>query len=364
MNRFAFIIHPISVSDIARKYPIAAKLPARLVEWGARTFIKPKVVSRISGIQSTLDGSTVEGWFIACPLTSRILLHEPAEQTLPAVIAAAEVAQELGAQVVGLGAMTSVVGDAGVTVSKHVDIAVTTGNSYTVATALQGVERGAALMGVELATAEVAVLGATGSIGRVAAEILADRAAVVWLLVRDLAKGEALAAQLRPGARAELRVATDLATTLPRCAAVVCVSASTETLVEPQHLRPGAVVCDVARPRDVSVAVAQQRDDVLVIEGGVVKPPGEHVDFGFNFGFPPGLSYACMAETALLALSGRIESYSLGRDLNRAQIDGIAALAAQHGFQLAGFRSFERALDETAIAAIRANADARPPAIQ
>ena len=37
--------------------------------------------------------------------------------------------------------------------------------------------------------------------------------------------------------------------------------------------------------------VAQERDDVLVIEGGMVDVPGP-VDFGFDFGFPPGKSYS------------------------------------------------------------------------
>lgn len=70
-------------------------------------------------------------------------------------------------------------------------------------------------------------------------------------------------------------------------------------MIEPEHIKPGAVVCDVARPRDVSWRVHQQRDDVLVIEGGMVEVPCL-VDFGFDFGFPPGKAFACMAETMAL----------------------------------------------------------------
>ncbi len=359
MNRFAFIIHPIEVADIARKYPITAKLPGRLVEWTARRLVKPKVVSQITGITSRLDGSEVDGLFIACPLTTRVLLSEPAERTLPAIVECARLAEAEGAGIVGLGAMTSVVGDAGVTVDQAVDIAVTTGNSYTVATALEGARRGAERMGCRLDQAEVGVLGATGSIGRVCAEILADEVARVHLLVRDAERGERLAAELGSGHRAEFAVSTDLAATSPRCDILVCVSSSAETLVRPEHLKTGAVICDVARPRDVSTAVARERDDVLVIEGGVVKPPGERVDFGFNFGFPPGLAYACMAETSLLALTGRFESYSLGRELSRAKVVEIAELAERHGYELAGFRSFERAVSEAEIAQVRARAEAR-----
>jgi len=359
MNRFAFIIHPIEVADIARKYPFAAKLPDPLVEWVTQKFIKPKLVARIRGIRSKATGEEVEGMFIAAPLTTRLLLEWPAERTVPVVIESARLAEAEGAQIVGLGAMTSVVGDAGISVDRALGIPVTTGNSYTVATALEGARRAAEMMGVPLASADVAVVGATGAIGRVCAEVMAGSVGQVTLCVRDRAKGEQLAEELRNGSAARLRVATDLDTVLPEADIVVCVSAAADALIEPRHLKPGAVVCDVARPRDVSTAVAEQRDDVLVIEGGVVQPPGEHVDFGMNFGFPPGLCYACMAETALLALDGRFESYSLGRHLERAKVEAISDLATYHGFKLAGFRSFERAVNDQDIARIRERAEQR-----
>ncbi|HHX77135.1 MAG TPA: shikimate dehydrogenase, partial [Firmicutes bacterium] len=125
-----------------------------------------------------------------------------------------------------------------------------------------------------------------------------------------------------------------------------------EALIEPGDLKPGAVVCDVARPRDVSAAVVKDRKDVLIIEGGVVEVPGD-VNFNFNFGFPPRTSYACMAETMILCLEGRFENYSLGRDISLAQVDEISRLARKHGFKLAGMRSFERAVTPEHIASVR-----------
>jgi predicted amino acid dehydrogenase len=98
----------------------------------------------------------------------------------------------------------------------------------------------------------------------------------------------------------------------------------------------------------------EQRADVLVIDGGAVAVPGEGFDFGFDFGFPPGLAYACMAETMLLALEGRFEDYSLGPEISLDQVREMGALAARHGFRLAGFRSFERTMSEEDIARRRA----------
>jgi hypothetical protein len=68
------------------------------------------------------------------------------------------------------------------------------------------------------------------------------------------------------------------------------------------------------------------------------------VDFHFDFGFPPRTSYACMAETMALALEGRYESYTLGKDLTVVQVKEIEGIARRHGFKLAGFRSFEHAV--------------------
>ncbi len=94
---------------------------------------------------------------------------------------------------------------------------------------------------------------------------------------------------------------------------------------------------------------------MLVIEGGVVEVPGD-VNFNFNFGFPPKTAYACMSETMILALEGRYESFTLGKDVSVEQVEEISRLAEKHGFKLAGFRSFERAVTDEQIAQIRKNA--------
>ena len=140
----------------------------------------------------------------------------------------------------------------------------------------------------------------------------------------------------------------------------VAMTSAIQPIIEPEHLKPGSVVCDVARPRNVSRRVAEERDDVLVIEGGVVDLPGE-VDFGFDFGFPPGKAYACMAETILLALEGRYECFTIGRDISLDQVDVMTQLAAKHGIRLSGFRSFEQALATEEIEEVRRNAHQTRP---
>ncbi len=355
MHRFAFVIHPIDVKrDAGRKYPIARYLPERWVEALLKRK-EPMVVSHIKGVRS-LTGAQTEGWFIGCPLSPRMMLSLPLEFVYQKIIRCGEIAQDLGAEIIGLGAFTSVVGDGGITIAKNLKIAVTTGNSYTVATAIEAAVRGGELMGVPIEQATVAIVGATGSIGRTCAEALAPQAGAILLLGRDPSRLEPIAESLRSRARGEVAVSTDIARDLPRADIVITVTSAVDAVIYPSDLKSGAVVVDVARPRDVSVRVAKERNDVLVIEGGLVAVPGE-VEFGFDFGFPPRTAYACMSETMMLALEGRIESFTLGKEVSLWQVEETQRMAQKHGFRLAGFRSFERALTDEEIERIRANAE-------
>ena len=354
MQRFAFVIHPIDVRrDVARKYPIAKYLPEVVVAAGIR-HIPPSVVSHITGIRSA-TGEEAEGWFIACPLTPRQLLSLPTEVVYKKLIQCGRIAEEMGAGILGLGALTSVVGDGGITIAKNLSIAVTTGNSYTVATAVEGAKRGALLMDTKLESAKVAVVGAAGSIGQTCATLMARETAHLTLIGRNVAKLTPLAEELRRAGGAQISTTGDVAEGLRDADIVITVTSAVDAVILPEHLKRGAVVCDVARPRDVSVRVARERKDVLVIEGGVVAVPGD-VDFHFEFGFPPKTAYACMSETIMLALDERYESFTLGKEVSVAQVEETQRLAIKHGFRLAGFRSFERAVTDETIAAIRRSA--------
>ncbi|MGD9519749.1 MAG: NAD(P)H-binding protein [Armatimonadota bacterium] len=352
-HRFAFIIHALDAKDAARKYPLARYLPDRWVE-GLMRLAKPQVLSEITGVTSA-TGAQTEGWFVGLPRTARQLMDHNGEG-VEVVIQAARVAEELGAEIVGLGAYTSIIGDGGKQIADAVDIAVTTGNSYTVYTAVEGALRAAEMMGTDPSQAAVTVLGATGSIGRACALLLAERVGSVALSARRLDRLSEVAEEVRAVANGRVTLHADVADALSGADIVITVTSALDSVVEPEHLKPGAVVCDVARPRDVSKSVVQQRQDVLVIEGGVVRVPGP-VEFNFNFGFPPRTSYACMAETMILALEGRIEDYSIGRQLEVEKVREIGKLAEKHGFELSGFRSFERAVSQEDLAHIRERAE-------
>jgi predicted amino acid dehydrogenase len=346
------MIHPMHAGDVARKFKFARFVPDGVME-RAFALLPSMKVSHITGIRSPHEEA--EGWFIACPLTARLMLSLPQAYVMNKIIQGGRVAEKLGAKILGLGAFTKIVGDAGATVARNLSIPVTTGNSYTVATAIEATREAARVMGHDLKKASVVILGATGSIGRICAMILAREVRNMTLVARNERKLEDIAAKILYDNGLAVKVTSDTRKALLSGDVVLTVTSAVDTVIEPEDLKSGAVVCDVARPRDVSKRVAEVRDDVLVIEGGVVEVPGD-VEFNLNFGFPPGTAYACMAETMVLALEKRYENYTLGRNLTIRQVEEIAGLAKKHGFKLGGFRSFSRAVTEQEIEKIKLRA--------
>jgi predicted amino acid dehydrogenase len=353
-DTFAFIIHPIDPkSDVARKYPLLGRLLTEgQINFFSR-FFPPVYISEITGVRSQDNGKELRGWFIACPFTPKTMLGLPEETVYRKIVACGHMAEKLGARLLGLGAYTSVVGDAGETIARRLDIPVTNGDAYTVYVALQATREAARRMGLDLRESAVAVVGATGVIGRVCAQFLAREVPDLTLIGR---RPEALekTRALCEGHTAQVKASLDIRDIYP-ADVILTVTSATTSIIEPEHLKPGAVICDVARPRDVSRRVADARDDVLVVEGGMVEVPGP-VDFGFNFGFPPGKSYACMAETMALALEGRYADYSVGKHIDMTQVTEIGEIATRHGFKLSGFRSFERAVTDDQIERVRERA--------
>ncbi|HXW52392.1 MAG TPA: NAD(P)H-binding protein [Candidatus Acidoferrales bacterium] len=356
MRTFGFLIHPLSYDDVLRYEPKAAgkgmPLIKKILEW-----MPAYKVSHVTGVRS-LTGEEIEGYFIAVPLLPEQFLDLPRTEVMARIIKGANIAAELGCGIVGLGGFTAVVGDGGPTVAENCPIAVTSGNSYTISAAMQSLFRGASEMEIEIPQASAVVVGATGSIGSACAQILGNRAARVTLAARNATRLAKLAHAMQPHVSAKLDWTTDISNAIRHADLVLTATAATSSVVEPEDLKSGAVVCEVSLPHDVSRRVATERDDVLVTEGGNIQVPGD-VNFNFDFGLPPKTSLACMAETMILTLENRFVNFSLGRGVNLDKVLEIERLAAKHGFELAGMQAFDKQITPDMIANTRERARAR-----
>ncbi len=333
-------------------------MPNAMLETVAAVF-PPIFLSRITGGQSPTTGQRIEGFLFSLGATPRQMLQHSENFIYSYLTQVARMAERRGARILGLGAFTSVVGDAGVTLARRAAIPITTGNSLTVQAVIETSRRALEKMGAPaLPEARVMVIGASGSIGSACSRLLAQSTrnlALVALEPEQLAHLKSRTLAENPGCK--IVVDTHSNARIAECDLIITTtSAFSQRVLDIARCRPGAVICDVARPHNISPEEAAERLDVLVVESGEVLIPGE-IDFGYNIGLPPGLAYACLAETALLALEGRFEDYTLGRDISLHRVEEITGLFEKHQFQWAGLHSFGRALTDEMIAQKRQLAD-------
>jgi len=57
--------------------------------------------------------------------------------------------------------------------------------------------------------------------------------------------------------------------------------------------------------------------------------------FWKNIGLPPRVAYACLAETIVLALEGRFEVFTIGREIEWEKVRDIYKMGLKHGMKLA-----------------------------
>jgi predicted amino acid dehydrogenase len=364
VNRFAFVIHPLSqeyfkiikpVEVLSRvSPPLMMDTLEKVMAWAP-----PFVYSRVEGIKSP-TGVEAEGWLISVGGTPHEIMSHSPEFTYRRLLAAAEMARKLGAQIMGLGAFTKVVGDAGVTVARRAPLPITTGNSYSASGALWAAHDALLRMGLmprpkgsERVKFKAMVVGATGAIGSACARLLVRAADKVTLVSPETAKLLALKASIlqeTPDAKVVLSARADeyLA---EMDMVVTATSGAGKRVLDIMKAKPGCVITDVARPLDLSPEDVAKRPDVLVIESGEIRLPGE--PRMKNIGLPKGVVYACLAETIVLALEGRFENYTVGRAIEWAKVHEIYKLGLKHGMQLAAISGVNGVYSDDDIARVR-----------
>ena len=352
MSQFGFLIHPLGMQDVVRYAPNARgkreALVSKILEW-----MPPYQASVVTGVRSPAVDVQIEGRFITIPLLPRQFTEKDRDWVFNRVLQGALLAQSGGAQIVGLGGYTSMVGEAGKAIAEKLDVGVTSGNSYTIVSAMEATVAAARAMDLDLSHCNVAVVGATGAIGSVCSRLLSRQVARISLVARSRSRLQTLAEKIHSEGRCAVSLDTDLERGIREADVIVTATASGGNIIRAEFLKPGVVICDVSLPHDICREVARMRPDVLVVEGGVIEVPGE-VEFNFDFGYPPGHSLACMAETMILTLEGRFDDYSLGRGLSLEKVQEISMLAQRHGFRTAGLRAFDEPVSSQKIDEIKA----------
>jgi predicted amino acid dehydrogenase len=361
IRRFAFVIHPLSQEFIRKGFPIPKGTPKFIMNQieTVAAHMPPMVYCKMQNIISP-SGAEAEGWLISVGGTPREMLSRSPEFTYRRLLMAAGMAQKLGAQIMGLGAFTKVVGDAGITVARRAPLPITTGNSYSASGALWAAADAMKRMGLvkkeaggKRLQAKTMVIGATGSIGSVSARLLAMAFDEVVIAGRDMKTLEKLkASMLKDTPDAKIVCATDYDSLLHDMDMIVTsTSGAGKKILDIMKVKPGCVITDVARPLDLPPEEVAKRPDVLVIESGEIDLPTK-VRGMKSIGLPPNIVYACLAETIVLALEGRFEVFTIGRDTEWDKVKEIYKLGIKHGMKLAAISGVNGAFTDAQIAKV------------
>jgi predicted amino acid dehydrogenase len=205
--------------------------------------------------------------------------------------------------------------------------------------------------------AKAMIIGATGSIGRVSS------------LLVSLAFDELVLVATRPDKLLELR--QEILDLSPNTKVTVTTNANSELtntdlivtatsnqsgdILDIMQVKPGAVICDCSRPLDIGPEQAAKRPDVMVIESGEITLPG-NVNIDCSIGLPKPSVYACLAETVLLTMEGRYESYSLSKQLSMEKVKEIYKLGLKHGATLSTICGTNGVITEEQIEICKTNA--------
>lgn len=361
IRRFAFVIHPLSQNNFKNALPIPKSTPKFVMDTveTLAAHMPPMVYCKMSNIISP-TGAETEGWLISVGGTPKEMLSRSPEFTYRRLLQASKMAEKMGAQIMGLGAFTKVVGDAGVTVARRSSLPITTGNSYSASGALWAAADAMRRMGLltinkhnKKVAAKTMVIGASGSIGSVSARLLAMSFDEVYLAGRTLSKLDELKASIlkeTPDAKVFTTINyNDLLADMDMI--VTSTSGAGKEILDIMKVKPGCVITDVARPLDLPASDVAKRPDVLVIESGEIDLPTQ-VKGLKSIGLPPNVIYACLAETIVLALEGRFEVFTVGRDTEWEKVKEIYKLGLKHGMKLAAISGVNGVFSDEDIAKV------------
>jgi len=294
----------------------------------------PQLLERVSVTSAT--GKTIEGAYIDSVFVPEMLRRFKTAKRK--VLKAMELAQKTGIDITALGGFTSIIfEDMNLLKEERVSAVAldwqrfTTGNTHTAWVICQQVVTNAPRLGIDLSTAKVAVVGASGDIGS---------AVCRWLQRQGV--GELLLVARRPQPLSDLQASLgegrilSIDAALAEAQVVVWVASLPESLqIDLDALPRPCLMIDGGYPKNLDSKAAAE--GVHVLKGGIVE---FWQDIGWQMmevaemAKPQRQMFACFAEAMLLDFEQRHTNFSWGRNnITLEAMDWIGAASLRHGFR-------------------------------
>jgi len=355
--KFGFIAHPTSVGlkRYIKMLDIIVRNSDDLQDGYKREIWQHKnVIPFVDfGCIKSATGSECGGAIHYLPLMGEDVLLA-ARQVQNRVIEAINEFQQQGAQLVGLGGFTSIIGKRGLDIAKKVDLPVTSGNSLTTYAGFKVLCEVFHWLEIKPQNATVVIVGYPGSICLSLAKLLLEIGCNLNLVSRTNSSvdNERLLKYLPSKWHEKVTLYNNVNECYSKNRFYVAATSSGD-VIDATKLLPGSVVIDIALPRDTEKLV-HPRKDIIIIDGGYVTASSK-VKLGtesLNMAIKQQIN-GCLAETMVLTLEGRMECFSIGRTLEPNKVIEIGEIAERHGFNILPLASYGERINKEIISGLR-----------
>jgi predicted amino acid dehydrogenase len=172
-------------------------------------------------------------------------------------------AERWGAEIVGLGAMTAVIGSRGKEINAHSPVPATTGNSLTVYSSLKAFKEIVRKLEIDLSEHKIVIVGFPGSITLAIAKSLLKEGLNLVLVSRRHTRFLQRFLSHLDTTGGKVEITGDLSDALKK-GKIIFSATSTGNIIDPDILQPGSIVFDIAQPRDV-INKRSKRKDILIL---------------------------------------------------------------------------------------------------
>lgn len=333
-QKFGFLVHARTLDDLYKKFPFLEYLPK---SWSLSLTKKMPTIpaSRIEGLH-THTGRELTGYIFGLAMTAHQMMEER-ELAQKKIRESISFAEKKGIELVGLGALTASLSYGGKLLS-DANLSITTGRTYTIITVANYIKKIIKDFPLDKKEVAIGVVGASGAIGSGCAQLLDEWGVNNFILIdleRKIEKLEKKLHNIRDDEQVNVSI-THQVSEVKRADIIIAATNAPEAVIHAEYLSRGAIVVNDAQPSDVGDDV-YHRDDVLVIEGGVIHTPG--INYNFDLGLASeDETFCCLGEVMILAHNDCFENYSLGEP-NLELISDFRKMANKLDFNLANYQN-------------------------
>lgn len=335
---FAWLVHPRSIEDFCRKFPLAKFLPNKIIKFICRT-LWPIIVSEITGV---IDKNRIQrkGCIISIALLPEQIIdnRKLAEKR---ILQALKLAERSGVKISALAGYNSIITDGGLTIKNKTHINLT--NSYALLSVL-GIKGVRYLLKSKNKNFNIsfAIIGATTILGKILSKLLVRENISKLLLIGktpqnlETLKENCLLIKTNPNLKID--IATDTSEIRNYDFVIITTNAS-NAIIKPDYLKKEAMVLDITQPPNLSTKTLKTRKDTLIFDQVAVQTLG--INYHFNFGLPREQAYACLAEVILLVMENKWDNFGIG-EIEIEQTQEINYLFKKYNFKLAPLRNVNK----------------------